>query len=146
MQVLKAHGLAYSVQKNAAHKGFTNFIELEIVNGDDTATIACTYLPGFGGRIVSMNGYRLDMEPEKYLLYISHLDVPGVIGKVGSILGKSNINIGSMYVGRRAVGGQAVMILTVDKPVPRDIRQEVLSITNLKDIQFAEIDVPEEQN
>lgn len=146
MQVLKAHSLSYSVQKNAAHKGFTNFIELEIANGDDAATIACTYLPGFGGRIVSINGYRLDMEPEKYLLYISHLDVPGVIGHVGSILGKGHINIGSMYVGRRAIGGQAVMVLTIDKPVPDEVRQEVLSIPDLQDIQFVEINIPEEEN
>ncbi|TGA97215.1 phosphoglycerate dehydrogenase [Sporolactobacillus shoreae] len=146
MQVLKAHSLSYSVQKNAAHKGFTNFIELEIAHGDKKATIACTYLPGFGGRIVSINGYRLDMEPEKYLLYISHVDVPGIIGNVGSLLGKSGINIGSMYVGRQAVGGQAIMILTVDKPVPETARKEILSIEDLQDVEFVAIDVPEEQN
>lgn len=143
MQVLKAHSLSYNVQKNAAHKGFTNFIELEIEHDGERATIACTYLPGFGGRIVSINGYRLDMEPEKYSLYITHNDVPGMIGNVGSLLGKDHINIGSMYVGRQAVGGKAVMILTVDKPVSGEIRKEILSLPDLDDVQFAEIDVPE---
>ncbi|MCL1631150.1 phosphoglycerate dehydrogenase [Sporolactobacillus sp. CPB3-1] len=141
MQVLKAHGLSYSVQKNAAHKGFTNFIELEIANGDDHATIACTYLPGFGGRIVSINGYRLDMEPEKYLLYIDHQDVPGMIGSVGSILGENHINIGSMYVGRQAVGGNAIMVLTVDRPVSDALRDQILGIRALNDAQFAKIDI-----
>lgn len=143
MQVLKAHSLSYSVQKNAAHKGFTNFIELEIAHGNEKATIGCTYLPGFGGRIVSINGYRLDMEPEKYLLYIRHVDVPGMIGNVGSMLGKSHINIGSMYVGRQAIGGEAIMILTVDKPVPETARTEILSLPDLHNVQFAEIHVPE---
>ncbi|RYL95705.1 phosphoglycerate dehydrogenase [Sporolactobacillus sp. THM7-4] len=144
MQVLKAHGLSYSVQKNAAHKGFTHFIELEIMNGDDRATIGCTFLPGFGGRIVSINGYRLDMEPEQYLLYIKHIDVPGMIGNVGSLLGKSDLNIGSMYVGRQAIGGEAIMILTVDKPVSEAVRKDLLSLPDLHDVQFAEIDVPKD--
>ncbi|GEB76794.1 phosphoglycerate dehydrogenase [Sporolactobacillus inulinus] len=143
MQVLKAHGLSYSVQKNAAHKGFTNFIELEIGNGEDKATIACTNLSGFGGRIVSVNGYRLDMEPERYLLYIDHMDVPGMIGNVGSVLGKGKINIGSMYVGRETIGGKAVMVLTVDKPVPEAIRSDILRINDLNDVQFAEINIEE---
>lgn len=145
MQVLKAHSLSYSVQKNAAHKGFTNFIELEVGHGDEKATIGCTYLPGFGGRIVSINGYRLDMEPEKYLLYIRHIDVPGMIGNVGSLLGKNHINIGSMYVGRQAIGGDAIMILTVDKPVPDPVRKEILALPALHDVQFAELNVPEDK-
>ncbi|GGL53489.1 phosphoglycerate dehydrogenase [Sporolactobacillus putidus] len=146
MQVLKAHSLSYSVQKNAAHKGFTNFIELEISHGDEKATIGCTYLPGFGGRIVSINGYRLDMEPEEYLLYIRHVDVPGMIGNVGSLLGKSHINIGSMYVGRQAIGGEAIMILTVDKPMPETARKEILELPDLHDVQFVKLNVPEDEN
>ncbi|MFT8318496.1 MAG: phosphoglycerate dehydrogenase [Sporolactobacillus sp.] len=146
MRVLKAHSLSYSVQKNAAHKGFTNFIELEITHGDQKAAIACTYLPGFGGRIVSVNGYRLDMEPERYLLYISHADVPGMIGNVGSLLGKAKINIGSMHVGRQTIGGEAVMILTVDRSVPEEIRQEILALPDLHDVQFAEIDMHSEED
>ncbi|CAM3023966.1 phosphoglycerate dehydrogenase [Sporolactobacillus spathodeae] len=143
MQVLKAHSLAYSVQKNAAHKGFTNFIELEIIHDDEKATIACTYLPGFGGRIVSINGYRIDMEPERYLLYISHADVPGMIGNVGSTLGQASINIGSMYVGRQTIGGEAVMILTVDRAVPEATLKQIKDLPDLHDAQFAEIDMPQ---
>lgn len=143
MNVLKRNGLAYNVQKNAAHKGFTNFIELEIASGADKASVACTYLPGFGGRIVSINGYRLDMEPERYLLYIRHIDVPGMIGRVGRALGRAQINIGSMYVGRRAVGGDAVMVLTVDKKVPADVQQALLALPDLHGVRFAEIHLRE---
>ncbi|GAY77100.1 D-3-phosphoglycerate dehydrogenase [Sporolactobacillus inulinus] len=100
-------------------------------------------MSGFGGRIVSVNGYRLDMEPERYLLYIDHMDVPGMIGNVGSVLGKGKINIGSMYVGRETIGGKAVMVLTVDKPVPEAIRSDILRINDLNDVQFAEINIEE---
>lgn len=143
MQILKEHGLSYSVQKNAAHKGFANYIELAVTHGDEEATIGCTVLNGFGGRIVSINGYRLDMKPEKYLLYIKHIDVTGMIGRVGSILGKNGINIGSMHVGRKAVGGEAVMILTVDKPTNEKVEEELLALPNLHGVQFVELTVPE---
>lgn len=146
MQVLKAHSLSYSVQKNAAHKGFTNYIELEVTNEADKATIGCTVLAGLGGRIVSINGYRLDMEPERYLLYIDHVDVPGMIGNVGSLLGKRQINIGSMYVGRQKIGGKAIMILTVDKPVGESVRKELLSLPDLYGAQFIETAVEEEKD
>lgn len=144
MQVLKEHGLSYNVQKNAAHKGFANYIELAITHGDEEATIGCTVLNGFGGRIVSINGYRLDMKPEKYLLYIRHIDVTGMIGRVGSILGKNQINIGSMHVGRKSIGGEAVMILTVDKPTNEKAEEELLALPHLHGVQFVELTIPEE--
>ncbi|MFT8872462.1 MAG: phosphoglycerate dehydrogenase [Sporolactobacillus sp.] len=142
MQVLKAHSLSYSVQKNASHKGLTHLIELEVASGDDKASIACTFLPGFGGRIISINGYRLDMEPERFLLYINHNDVPGMIGSVGTALGKASVNIGSMYVGRETIGGRAVMVLTVDRAVPETVREQLLTVPQLHDAQFAEITMP----
>ncbi|GAE93859.1 D-3-phosphoglycerate dehydrogenase [Gracilibacillus boraciitolerans JCM 21714] len=48
-------------------------------------------------------------------MVIKHNDRPGVIGKVGSLLAEKGINIGAMQVGRTGVGGEAIMILTVDK-------------------------------
>ena len=72
-------------------------------------------------------------------LLIQHRDQPGAIGRVGTLLGKHGINIATMQVGRRDVGGQAIMMLSVDKPVPPDIQQRLAQLENIETVQ--EIDL-----
>ncbi len=57
----------------------------------------------------------MDVVPEGNLVVIKHNDRPGAIGKVGTMFAERGINIGAMQVGRSGVGGEAIMILTVDK-------------------------------
>lgn len=64
------------------------------------------------------------------MLFTEHIDVPGIIGKIGTILGANNINIGFMQVGRSE--RDAVMILSVDSPVNDDILQKIKKIENIK--------------
>ncbi len=68
-------------------------------------------------RIVTLFGYDLDMAPSKHMAFFRYPDRPGMIGKVGTVLGGEGINIGSMQVGRTEEGGQALMALTVDAPL-----------------------------
>src|SRR5574342_712758 len=121
LHLLKEQGVSYNVVKNATNKGFANYMELSVSQGNDTAKIGATVLNGYGARILKINQYRIDVKPEKYLLYIKHRDVPGMIGKVGSLLGDHQINIGTMQVGRTEVGGEAIMVLTVDKTLNANV-------------------------
>ena len=63
---------------------------------------------------MTLFGYDLDMAPSKNMAFFRYPDRPGMIGKVGTILGAEGINIGSMQVGRTEEGGRALMALTVD--------------------------------
>jgi D-3-phosphoglycerate dehydrogenase len=69
-------------------------------------------------RIREIDGFNLDLRPEGLLLFVRHSDRPGVIGKVGTLLGAAGVNIAGMYVGREAVGKRAIMVLTVDAVAP----------------------------
>ncbi|MDP4161733.1 MAG: phosphoglycerate dehydrogenase [Bacillota bacterium] len=140
--LLKEKGVPYTVQKNAANKGFANYMELVISRENKTASIGATVLNGYGARIVKMNTYRVDVKPERYLLYICHQDVPGMIGKVGSILGDYEINIGTMQVGRTAVGGDAIMVLTLDKKADIGVIKQLGLIKGLKEIENLELPAP----
>jgi D-3-phosphoglycerate dehydrogenase len=60
----------------------------------------------------------VDIRPEGILLLTEHQDRPGIIGRVGTVLGNYQVNIAGMHVGRAAMGGRAVMILQVDNPIP----------------------------
>ncbi|WP_144555902.1 phosphoglycerate dehydrogenase [Bacillus sp. X1(2014)] len=139
LHLLKEQGVSYNVVKNATNKGFANYMELSVSNDIETAKIGATVLNGYGARILKINQYRIDVKPEKFLLYIKHRDVPGMIGKVGSLLGDHQINIGTMQVGRTEVGGEAIMVLTVDKTLKTDVIHVLKLIDGLEEAQVLEL-------
>ena len=67
-----------------------------------------------------------------------------MIGQVGSILGSYSINIGTMQVGRAAIGGEAIMILTLDKKIEQEVTHALHSISGLEDVQILELSYEEE--
>lgn len=140
LHLLKEQGVSYNVQKNATNKGFANYMELIISQGDEKAKIGATVLNGYGARIVKINQYRIDIKPEEHLLYIKHKDVPGMIGKVGSLLGDYEINIGTMQVGRAAVGGEAIMVLTLDKTLNTNVLQALNLTVGIEEVQLLELE------
>jgi D-3-phosphoglycerate dehydrogenase len=68
------------------------------------------------------------------MLFTRHRDMPGIIGQLGSLLGEHNVNIASMQVGRRIVRGDAVMVLSIDDPIPGEL---LISIHAIEGIQEA---------
>lgn len=84
--------------------------------------------------IVQIDHFWLDLVPTEALLFTFHQDRPGLIGRVGMLLGAADINISSMHVGRQAPRGTAMMVLTLDEPVPSTALNE---IQNQPDIERA---------
>ncbi|MFN2461604.1 MAG: phosphoglycerate dehydrogenase [Candidatus Velthaea sp.] len=84
-----------------------------------TTSITGTSIGG-SPRIVEVDGYEIDATPVGAILITQHRDVPGMIGKVGTLLGINNINISTMQVSRNAIGGEAIMVLSVDRPVEEE--------------------------
>jgi len=77
--------------------------------------------------------------PSEYMVFVSNKDKPGVIGRLGTILGKHNINIASMNFGRKEKGGEALTVLTVDSPLPSEVIEEVLRDENFTSLKFIKI-------
>lgn len=75
-------------------------------------------------KLTEVDGFDLELDAEGILLFFRYTDRPGVVGRVGTILGRLGINIGAMQVSRRSAGGDALMTLTVDSPVPADMLHE----------------------
>lgn len=76
-------------------------------------------------RFVQIYDFEIDMAPSKYIAFFRYPDIPGMIGKVGTILGKHKINIANMEVGRKKIHGEAVMGVNIDTPIPEDIMEEI---------------------
>jgi len=87
-------------------------------------------------RIVRIGDYQVDVVPSRYMIVCQYVDKPGVIGKIGSILGDNGINIGSMQVGRHERKGEALMVLQVDNPVPEEVLKRLDEVESLLSTRF----------
>ncbi|MFY9202603.1 MAG: ACT domain-containing protein, partial [Limnochordia bacterium] len=118
---------------------YTNLIKVVAATDNGQFTLEGTCIREYGPRIVNIDGFDIDMAPYGSVLVVEHVDKPGVIGKIGQVLGSSGINIGAMQVGRKQQGGAALMILNIDKPVTADVEAElakVEDVTRITAIEF----------
>lgn len=76
-------------------------------------------------RLVKLNDFFLEAVPEGFILMLHNRDVPGVVGQVGTLLGKGHVNIAGLELGREGIGKRAVSLFHVDEPVPDAILDEV---------------------
>ncbi|ATH59835.1 phosphoglycerate dehydrogenase [Staphylococcus nepalensis] len=139
--LLNEQGVSYNIEKDTKHRGFSNYIELTLINKDTQIKIGATVLNGYGPRIVRINDYPVDFKPEKHQLVINHNDRPGIVGRTGQILGEYNINIASMHLGRTNQGGNALMVLSIDHPVTQDVIEALYEIEGFNLIRSVELNV-----
>ena len=76
-------------------------------------------------RIVRLRDLHIEFMPEGHILVLAYEDRPGMVGRIGSILGRHNVNIASMHVGRRTKRGGAIVVLLLDEDVPPEVMEEV---------------------
>jgi D-3-phosphoglycerate dehydrogenase len=131
MHMAKLREVNIVVQQASTSKTFTNLVTVTLKSKSEEKVVAGTLLSGYGERIVQIDQYPVDIAPEGTMLLISHNDKPGIIGRVGTLLGNNQVNIASMQVGRKVIGGSAIMVLTVDKEAPSDVIKELEALTDL---------------
>ena len=91
-------------------------------------------------RVIQVWDFEVEIEPAPHMLFFVYEDRPGIIGKVGTILGEHGINIATMEVGRKAAGGDALMALTVDSPVPPGVLGVVAEAIDAHTIRAVTLD------
>lgn len=84
-------------------------------------------------RITNIDDFPINIPPTQHMLFTLHRDMPGIIGTIGSLLGNFNVNIASMQVGRKIVRGDAVMVLSLDDPLPEGILAEITKVPGIRD-------------
>lgn len=90
-------------------------------------------------RILTIDGYRVDVRPTGPMLVTRHTDRPGVIGKVGTLLGDSGINIAGMHVGRESEGSRAVMVLKLDTPTSETLLGSIRQIDGMETARLVQL-------
>jgi len=128
--VARDRGLEVLVDTDVdAASGYTNLITVTTQAGSARKIIAGTVFDGVP-RIVKLKDLCFEFIPEGHILVLSYEDRPGMVGKIGCILGRYNVNIASMHVGRRTKRGSAIVVLLLDEDVPPDVVEEVSKAVN----------------
>ncbi|MDQ0219026.1 phosphoglycerate dehydrogenase [Peribacillus cavernae] len=131
--IAKERGVTIGEKISTDAYGYANCISVTVKGDNRQLDIRGTHVENYGSRIVSLNGFNIEFLPEGNFLYIQHTDQPGVIGNVGRILGDDEVNIATMQVGRKQAGGEAIMVLSFDKPLSDEMFEK---LNELPDISF----------
>ncbi len=121
----KDRGIEVKESKTEKEESFSSLISVTVKSEKEKSTIFGTTYPTLGERLVRIDGLQTDVSLSGNMLMMSHLDKPGIIGYVGTLLGENKINIASMDVGRAEMGGKAIMIVNVDNIVPQVILNKI---------------------
>jgi D-3-phosphoglycerate dehydrogenase len=116
--IANERGIIVTQALNIVSEDYTNLVSCRITTDAEERTIAGTLFDGTEPHIVQIEGFRIDAVPEGLALVISSRDVPGVIGRVGTILGANYVNIAEYRLGRTKPGEHALSFVNLDNPVP----------------------------
>ena len=121
--VAKERGIEVHKESSASTGAYKNKITLRLTTEKEVTEISGTIFNDDVQRIVSINGFALDIEPKGRMILFKNTDVPGVIGDVGQILARHNVNISDFRLGRDRKKGLALAVILVDD----DVNEKVLS-------------------
>lgn len=136
--IAQARGWHIDERLRSSHEVFVNLIEVRVHTTDGEVSVCGTVEHG-QPHVVAINGLDVDVltEPGSYLLACNNEDRPGMIGRVGTLLGQHDINIRSMQVGRRRARERAVMLLSLDECPSEEVLAAVAAIDGIHDVRLA---------
>jgi len=120
------------VKDDAARDFAGGSLQLSCKGANGSHTVSGAVFADGELRITTIDEFPVNVAPSRHMLFTRHRDMPGIIGHLGSVLGEHNVNIASMQVGRRIVRGDAVMVLSIDDPIPADLLASIHAISGIQ--------------
>jgi D-3-phosphoglycerate dehydrogenase len=130
--IARERGIKVIEAKTSETKGFTNMVTVRVATEGGTSSVVAGAI--FGRdiiRLVRIDDFFLDADPEGYIVMLHNRDVPGVVGSVGVLLAEEKINIARLELGREHVGGKAVSLTHVDAEVSDDVLNRLRQLPNI---------------
>jgi len=127
----EARGVTVEESRSSEPSPFAGLLRLTLQTDSGTTTAAGTLYAPDRPRLVEVDGTPIELRPEGHMLFIRNRDVPGVVGKIGTILGRAGVNIAGFHLGRPRGDADAVSILTTDSAVPAEALDEIRGIEQL---------------
>ncbi|HEU4996418.1 MAG TPA: phosphoglycerate dehydrogenase [Gemmatimonadaceae bacterium] len=123
-------GLELSVRESD-NLGHPDALEVRLDAGGQSLAVEAVALAGTPPRLTRIGEFHVDVPPRRILIVLTNNDVPGVIGRVGTVLGEARINIAAYHQSRVAQGGKALAAISVDDVVPEAVRQRLLTLPDV---------------
>jgi D-3-phosphoglycerate dehydrogenase len=111
----EARGIEVVVVSHAAHAEHAQLLGVALAGGGRAVDLGGTLSGGRDPRVVRFGGYRLEFRPQGRLLVLENRDVPGVVGKLGTLLGEAGVNIADIHLARRDGEQKALAVLRLDQ-------------------------------
>lgn len=142
--LLRERGIELSEQKHREMSAFASSITAEVSGGGRSVRAGGAMLGNNMPRLIMLDGYRLESFLDGSLVVFTHQDVPGIIGKIGTVFGTHNVNIAQMAVGRDSdsAGGKAIGVLNLDGKVPEAALAALDSVDGIHAAKMIELPMP----
>jgi D-3-phosphoglycerate dehydrogenase len=131
----KERGLDVREVRHDREGYYHTLVRVTVSTAQGDRSVAGTLFANGQPRLVEIFGISIEADLDGDMLYISNNDAPGFIGSIGTVLGKAGINIGTFHLGRREAGGEAVLLLSVDSPVPEDVLAQARLVPGVRTVR-----------
>jgi D-3-phosphoglycerate dehydrogenase len=127
----RERGIRIVESRSEESEDFQSLLTVELRTSEGESHVDGTIFGKQEPRIVRISEYRLEAAPEGHLLVMWSHDKPGVIGGIGTTLGRFGVNIARMHLGRESVGGRAISVISVDQPLAREHLEALKALPNV---------------
>jgi D-3-phosphoglycerate dehydrogenase / 2-oxoglutarate reductase len=121
-------GIEVAEERFRASRDYMNLVEVRVTDGEEVSVAGTTIGPGHRLFLAAALGFAIDIELAQHMVFFRYADVPGVIGRVGTMFGEAGVNIANMAVSRTKEGGTALMALSIDTPAPAELVQRLHTV------------------
>jgi len=139
VSLAKERGIKVNEVKSSKEEEFVTLVQLEIKTDKEKRKICGTLSSNKQPRVVKIDGYYVELAPLGEMIFIQNWDRPGIIGNLGTLLGKHKINIAAMTFGREKPGGKSISVLNVDSPVSSSVLEKIKKTENVLGVKIIRI-------
>ncbi|NQU16955.1 MAG: ACT domain-containing protein, partial [Candidatus Saganbacteria bacterium] len=137
--VAKERKIAVTETKLKEAIDYANLVLVKVISSKGSREVGGTVFGKDDQKLVLIDGFSVDANPSGYLLILTNIDRPGMIGKIGTFLGEHKINIASMDVGRKKIGQKAVMVINVDNTVSDRVLADINKIDGISEAKVVKL-------
>jgi len=130
-RVAEGRGIEIVVASHSAHADYAQLLGVTLAGGGRQVELGGTLVGECDLRVVRFGGYRLEFRPQGRLLVLENRDVPGVVGKLGSLLGAAGINIADIHLARRDGEEKALAVLRLDQPADQPLIERLAALAEV---------------
>jgi D-3-phosphoglycerate dehydrogenase len=131
----KERGLDVREVRHDREGVYHTLVRVTVTTSQGERSVAGTLFGNTAPRLVEIFGIGIEADLEGHMLYIVNEDAPGFIGRVGTLLGETGINIGTFHLGRREAGGEAVLLLSLDSPIPQAVLEAARKLPGVRTVK-----------